>query len=92
MNSLTVGSYITSVRRFYEWTEANKFYPSVAKGIKATKRKQQFKTASPTSSGYSPTQLLPSYSLQRLRYNYPPPQDWVKDYRSNKSLSRGYSI
>src|ERR1039458_6922354 len=24
MSSLTVGSYITSVRRFYEWTEANK--------------------------------------------------------------------
>ena len=43
MSSLTVGSYITSVRRFYEWTEANKFYPNVAKGIKAPKRKQQFK-------------------------------------------------
>lgn len=43
MSSLTVGSYITSVRRFYEWTEANRFYPNVAKGIKAPKRKQQFK-------------------------------------------------
>jgi len=43
MSSLTVGSYITSVRRFYEWTEANKFYPNVAKGIKAPKRRQQFK-------------------------------------------------
>ena len=43
LSSLTVGSYITSVRRFYEWTEANKFYPNVAKGIKTPKRKQQFK-------------------------------------------------
>jgi integrase/recombinase XerD len=43
MSSLTVGSYITSVRRFYEWTEANKFYPNVAKGIKTPKRKQQFR-------------------------------------------------
>jgi integrase/recombinase XerD len=43
MSSLTVGSYITSVRRFYEWTEANKYYPNVAKGIKSPKRKQQFK-------------------------------------------------
>ena len=43
MSSLTVGSYITSVRRFYEWTEANKFYPNVAKGIKTPNRKQQFK-------------------------------------------------
>ena len=42
-SSLTVGSYITSIRRFYEWTEANKFYPNVAKGIKTPKRKQQFK-------------------------------------------------
>ena len=43
MSSLTVGSYITSVRRFYEWTEANKYYPNVAKGIKTPNRKQQFK-------------------------------------------------
>ena len=43
MSSLTVGSYITSVRRFYEWTEANKYYPNVSKGIKTPKRKQQFK-------------------------------------------------
>lgn len=43
LSSLTVGSYITSVRRFYEWTEAYKFYPNVAKGIKSPKRKQQFK-------------------------------------------------
>ena len=42
-SSLTIGSYITSLRRFYEWAEANKFYPNVAKGIKTPKRKQQFK-------------------------------------------------
>lgn len=43
MSSLTVGSYITSVRSFYEWTEANKLYPNVAKGIKTPPRKQQFR-------------------------------------------------
>ena len=43
MSSLTVGSYITSVRRFYEWAEANKLYPNIAKGIKTPKRKQQFR-------------------------------------------------
>lgn len=42
-SSLTVGSYITSVRRFYEWTEAQKLYPNVAKGVKTPKRKQQFR-------------------------------------------------
>ena len=43
LSSLTVGSYITSVRRFYEWTEANKLYPNIAKGIRTPRRKQQFK-------------------------------------------------
>ena len=43
LSSLTVGSYITSLRKFYEWTEANKYYPNIAKGIKTPKRKQQFK-------------------------------------------------
>jgi integrase/recombinase XerD len=43
MSALTVGSYITSVKGFYEWAEATKMYPNIAKGIKAPKRKKQFK-------------------------------------------------
>ena len=43
LSSLTVGSYLTVVRKFYEWTEASKIYPNVAKGIKTPSRKQQFK-------------------------------------------------
>jgi len=58
LSSLTVSSYITSVRRFYEWTEANKFYPNVAKGIKSPKRKQQFKKQP----------LLPSQATELLNY------------------------
>lgn len=58
MSSLTVGSYITSVRRFYEWTESNKFYANVAKGIKNPKRKQQFKKQP----------LLPSQASSLLEY------------------------
>jgi integrase/recombinase XerD len=58
MSSLTVGSYITSVRRFYEWTEANKFYPNVAKGIKSPKRRQQFKKQP----------LLPAQATALLHY------------------------
>jgi len=58
LSSLTVGSYITSVRRFYEWTEANKFYPNVAKGIKTPKRKQQFKKQP----------LLPAQATELLNY------------------------
>jgi integrase/recombinase XerD len=58
MSSLTVGSYINSVRRFYEFTEANKYYPNVAKGIKAPKRKQQFKKQP----------LLPAQATELLNY------------------------
>jgi integrase/recombinase XerC/integrase/recombinase XerD len=43
LSPLTVGSYITVVRKFYEYAEANKIYPNVAKGIKTPRRKQQFK-------------------------------------------------
>ncbi|MDD3513911.1 MAG: site-specific integrase, partial [Synergistaceae bacterium] len=43
LSSLTVSSYITSVRRFFEFAEANKVFPNVAKGIKSPKRKQQFR-------------------------------------------------
>lgn len=42
-SALTIGSYLTSVRRFYEWTEAEKIYPNVAKSIKTPHRKQQFR-------------------------------------------------
>lgn len=42
-SSLTVASYINSLRRFYEWTEAVKVYPNIAKGVHAPKRKQAFR-------------------------------------------------
>jgi integrase/recombinase XerD len=42
-SSLTVAGYITVVRKFYEWTEAHKLYPNIAKGIKSPKRVQKFK-------------------------------------------------
>ena len=42
-SSLTVASYCNSVRRFYEWTEANKIYPNIGKGLKAPKRQQAFR-------------------------------------------------
>lgn len=58
MSSLTVGSYITSVRRFYEWAEANRYYPNVAKGIRTPKRLQQFRKQP----------LLPSQATALLNY------------------------
>jgi integrase/recombinase XerD len=63
-SSLTVGGYITSVRRFYEWVESIKLYPNIAKGIKTPVRKQQYKKQP----------LLPSQASQLLDY-YPDLRD-----------------
>jgi integrase/recombinase XerC/integrase/recombinase XerD len=43
LSALTIGSYLTSVRKFYEWAEAEKQYPNIAKGIKTPRRVQAFK-------------------------------------------------
>lgn len=42
-SSLTVASYLTSLKAFYTWAEGVKVYPNVAKGIKLPTRKQQFR-------------------------------------------------
>ena len=65
MSSLTIGSYITAVRRFYEWAEANKYYPNVAKGIKTPHRKQQFRKQ-PLTPGQA-KDLLSYYQDKALR-------------------------
>lgn len=41
--ALTVASYVNSIRRFYEWAEANKYYPNIAKTVHAPKREQEYK-------------------------------------------------
>jgi integrase/recombinase XerC/integrase/recombinase XerD len=64
-SSLTTGSYISSVRKFYEWTEANKYYPNVAKGIKTPARKQQFRKQPLTTN--QAKELLEYYQHQALR-------------------------
>ena len=43
MSSLTVSGYLTSVRRFYAWAEAEKLYPNIGRDVKGPKRKQQFR-------------------------------------------------
>jgi integrase/recombinase XerD len=43
LSPLTVGSYVSAVRRFYEWAEAHKLYPNVAKGVKTPRRTQQIR-------------------------------------------------
>ncbi len=43
LSSLSVASYLTSLRKFYEWAEAEKLYANIVKGVKTPPRKQVFK-------------------------------------------------
>ena len=58
MSSLTVSSYLNSVRRFYEWAEGQRLYPNIGRGIRSPKRKQPFKKRP----------LLPDQSTQLLTH------------------------
>ena len=42
LSGQTVAAYIVGIRRFFEWTEAEKIYPNIAKGIKAPKVRKDF--------------------------------------------------
>lgn len=42
LSPLTIGSYIVSLRKFYEWTESEGLYKNIAKGIKTPQRSQIF--------------------------------------------------
>lgn len=65
LSALTVSSYIVSVRKFYEWAEAEKLYPNIAKGVKTPRRKQAFKKQhlTDTKSG----ELLQHFQSMSLR-------------------------
>ena len=43
LSALSIGGYLTAVRRFFEWLESEKVYPNIAKGIKGPKRKRGFR-------------------------------------------------
>ena len=42
LSPLTVGSYIVSLRKFYEWVETEGLYKNIAKGIKTPQRSRVF--------------------------------------------------
>lgn len=43
LSSLSVASYLTSLRKFYEWAESEKLYPNIVKGVKTPRRTQAFR-------------------------------------------------
>lgn len=65
LSALTIGSYIVSVRKFYEWAEAMGFYPNIAKGIKTPRRVQAFKKQHLTDN--KSEELLSYFEQKSLR-------------------------
>ena len=65
LSSLTISSYITAVRKFYEWAEGEKLYPNIAKGIKTPRRQQAFKKQHLTDT--KSKELLEHFQSQSLR-------------------------
>ena len=43
LSPLTVSAYLTAVRQFYAWTEANLYYPNIARSVRSPKGKKGFK-------------------------------------------------
>lgn len=65
LSSLSVASYLTSLRKFYEWAESEKIYPNIAKGVKTPRRVQAFKKQHLTEEKSS--ELLHHFQNMSLR-------------------------
>ena len=42
-SSYTIDGYMTAVRKFFEWLEAEKVYPNIARGVKGAKKAKGFR-------------------------------------------------
>ena len=68
LSSLTVGGYLTTVRKFFEWCEAKKIYPNIARGVKNPKQKRTFKKSPLTAEQADELlQSIPRDDLEGLR-------------------------
>ena len=65
MSNLTIGSYLVSVRRFYEWAEAEGLYPNIARAIKTPRKVQAYKKQHLTNT--ESAALLAYYAGKSLR-------------------------
>lgn len=62
---LTVSSYLTAVRKFFSWAEAEKIYPNVSKAVKTPKRRQAYRKQALTAE--QSRRLLDHYRQESLR-------------------------
>lgn len=58
LTPLTVGAYMTAVRRFYGWTETSLIYPNIARSVRPPKGRK----------GFRKTALTPEEASQLLEY------------------------
>ena len=65
LSSLTIGSYIVVLRKFYGWTAAHGLYRNISEGLKAPRRVQAFKKQHLTDS--KSTELLEHFRGIGLR-------------------------
>lgn len=65
LSSLSVGSYLTSLRKFYAWAEGEKIYANIAKDIATPKRKQEYKKQHLTEA--KSAELLEYFNRRNLR-------------------------
>lgn len=65
LSPLTVGAYMTAVRRFYGWTETSLIYPNIARSVKTPKGRKGFrKTALTPEEAASLLEHLKGRSLR----------------------------
>ncbi|MCD8293677.1 MAG: site-specific integrase [Clostridia bacterium] len=65
LSSLSVASYITSLRKFYAWAESEKVYPDITKGVKTPRREKAFMKQHLTDE--KSTELLSYFRDRSLR-------------------------
>lgn len=65
LSALTIGSYLTAVRRFYAWTESTMLYPNIARSVRPPRGKKGFKKMHLNES--EATQLLAYLKSKSLR-------------------------
>ncbi len=69
-NAYTISSYLTAVRKLFEWLEAEKIYPNIARGVKGAKKPRGFRKEC----------LIPEQVREALESIDTRTQDGLRDY------------
>ena len=65
LTALTIGAYMTAVRRFYGWTEMTLIYPNIARSVRPPRNRKGFKKTALNPS--EATELLEHMKCRSLR-------------------------